>query len=267
MTNACLRCSTENPPDHSYCRQCGSRLGVDAGVAAPGSSPALVRRPPDESRLPPAGSFRSGLYRLIRALFVNQKPVTSQHLKIERVAGNRSATGDGALPVRQRNVTVVDESERSEEATAGFSSAAVASEKEARAGPASIDLNTHEGDAAIWEIESPQSRGALSRTAMYWLARALLLRHLLPGRESQLKHPAGESDAHSPRERGAPARLPPGFSRHRICRFSTTIGNSRFSERGGLWRDRCSASAYNRPASVSGRFRTGVSARTCRTYD
>lgn len=101
LTNACLRCATENPPDHSHCHQCGSRLGSGVEAAAPGPSPALVRRPPDESKLPPPGSFRSGLYRLIRALFVNQKPASSRPLRIARGAGKGGAHGTGSGRVRQ----------------------------------------------------------------------------------------------------------------------------------------------------------------------
>ena len=74
MTRTCPSCFNSNPSDHSYCHQCGTALGA---AARPESSPlpipaAVVRRPADESRLPPAGSFRSGLYRLLRALFINQ---------------------------------------------------------------------------------------------------------------------------------------------------------------------------------------------------
>ena len=49
-----------------------------AGRRGPGratrpANPSVdMRRPADETRLPPAGSFRSGLYRLLRALLINQ---------------------------------------------------------------------------------------------------------------------------------------------------------------------------------------------------
>ena len=70
----CLACSNPNPPDHSYCHQCGTALGDERrtdSLNEPASFP-VNRRPPDESRLPPAGSFRSGVYRLLRALLINQ---------------------------------------------------------------------------------------------------------------------------------------------------------------------------------------------------
>ena len=197
-----------NPPDHSYCHQCGSWLGVDAGVAVTGSSPALVRRTPDESRLPPPGSFRSGLYRLIRALFVNQKPATSRPLRIPRLVGKRGRTAGGAASGRRRNVDAVDESKRSVTVPAGLDPAVVAAGIESHAGPARVDLATDDGDVATRATGWPQSRGALSRTAMYWLARAFLLRHLLPGREGLPTHPAGASDTDPASERGVPARLP-----------------------------------------------------------
>ncbi len=159
MAIVCLQCANENPPDHSYCHQCGSRLEGNSNDATPGSSLAFVRRPPDESRLPPPGSFRSGLYRLVRALFVNQKPVTTRPVRIARIAGERGGTESGAAAGRQRKATAADESKRS-------------------------------GDA-------PDAPTPAAGTATYWLARAVLLPHQLPGRATPLAVPAtAESLSH-----------------------------------------------------------------------
>ena len=55
-------------------------------------------RPPDESRLPPPGSFRSGLYRLLRALFINQGPNPKNtgvppEAPVERESAKQPASG------------------------------------------------------------------------------------------------------------------------------------------------------------------------------
>ena len=74
MTKICPSCFNSNPSDHSYCHQCGTALDL-AGPPESSSLPklaAVIRHPADESRLPPADSFRSGLYRLLRTLFINR---------------------------------------------------------------------------------------------------------------------------------------------------------------------------------------------------
>ncbi len=75
MSKICPSCSNPNPPDHAFCHQCGGPLAdrqEPQGHSPPAESPSVPRRPPDESRLPPPGSFRSGFYRLARALLINQ---------------------------------------------------------------------------------------------------------------------------------------------------------------------------------------------------
>lgn len=208
LTNACLRCATENPPDHSYCHQCGSRLGADARAAAPSSLPAFVRRPPDESRLPPPGSFRSGLYRLIRAIFVNQGPTTVSQGTV-RVSGR---SGLRALAGRDRKLRSAALRASHREAPAGAVSAGDAAGGESQPGPAVAGSNADDAATTIRVSGAPHPRSALYGTAMYWLARALLLRHLLPGREDPPAHPAGESDGGPARERGVPTGLPGGLA-------------------------------------------------------
>ncbi len=93
----------------------------------------------------------------------------------------------------------------------GLDPAVAVAAREAHDGPGRVDPTTDDGDAAIRATELPQSRGALSGTAMYWLARAFLLRHLLPGREGPPARSGGESAADPSRERSVPARLTPGL--------------------------------------------------------
>ena len=84
LSKICPSCATGNPPRHRYCHQCGAPLGKEPEplavppTAAPDAAPPAAKpfpvRPADESRLPPPGSFRAGVYRLARALFINQGP-------------------------------------------------------------------------------------------------------------------------------------------------------------------------------------------------
>ena len=195
MAIVCLQCANENPPDHYYCHQCGSRLEGNANDATPGPTLAFVRRPPDESRLPPPGSFRSGFCRLIRALFVNQKPVVTRPVRIARIAGERGGMSAGTLSSRGRELNATGEQAGSGERPAGTAPAIVAAGSEVPAGPAIVDLNADNVYGPNRASGRPQSRAALSRTAAYWLARAILLRQRLPGREGSPADPGREPDA------------------------------------------------------------------------
>ncbi len=106
---------------------------------SPASTPP-ARRPPDESRLPPPGSFRAGVYRLGRALLTSQGPPRSA--RPPGVASSPKAP----LPV-----------EPSSPGRAPLPSAT------------SVDATG----------QSPPSRHPLP-AAVYWLTRALLANGLLP---------------------------------------------------------------------------------------
>ena len=171
MTIVCPECANSNPPDHLYCHQCGAGLAAGQGPRLPERSGAGPQRPPDESRLPPAGSFRSGVYRLARALLVSQgpSPATRQPRPMRRAEPQVAA---GPPP---------------------------AARKPDPAKPASIPATSAEDNLAL-----PDRTGPPLAAATYWLTRAVLVRSTLAtgqGRAARLPPPLAP---------GLPQRAPPG---------------------------------------------------------
>ena len=147
LTSVCSSCSTPNPSARRHCHQCGAPLAKaqppQDAVRPPSANPAS-RLPPDETRLPPPGSFRSGAYRLVRALLTSQK-------------APQSARPKGAAPDREVPSVLSSEKLRTPD------------EAPAPAGPAQRGS----------ESASPPPPGPLP-AAVYWLTRALLTDRLLP---------------------------------------------------------------------------------------
>ena len=198
MTRICPCCSNENPLDHLYCHQCGSSLAANAEADAAVSEPpsTLVRRLPDESRLPPPGSFRSGLYRLIRALMVNQKPVSSLPSRVPvKLRGGIGSGRAVPYPLEPKGNSLEDGLEagaltRTETTPDGSAVTQQAPPRPRTPEPASGD-GTVPFLPAGRQGEFPQGRAALLEAAVYWLARAFLLRHVLPGGKSPSASPGG----------------------------------------------------------------------------
>lgn len=207
MTSVCSLCANENPPDHSFCHQCGSRLGVGPGRHREGTPQATFRRPPDESRLPPAGSFRSGLYRLIRSVFINQNsasvgsPVafTTNGEAVGIVSRSSSgADGDSGLPDHpfqadypfqaDHPVQADDPVQVHDPAIVNAPDSEIAVRQGRRSGGTAETAETADGASPDWALPVDRAgsnggnAGPAMRSASFWLSRALLLPHLLPGR-------------------------------------------------------------------------------------
>ena len=93
MNEDCPGCVTGEAPAESI----GPNGEPDSYPSRSNGAPDGVRAA-DESRLPPPGSFRSGLYRLLRALFINQGPNpknTGAHPEapVERESAKQPASG------------------------------------------------------------------------------------------------------------------------------------------------------------------------------
>ena len=148
----------------------------------------VMRRPPDETRLPPAGSFRSGVYRLLRALLINQ--------------------GKSAYrPAQADTISHLRELSNVEEAQSPASTRPVAS---------LVDSPAFASDPAQ-QSGRPKE---LKRGAAYWLTGTMLIRYLLPrgtGPPARIPaQPAAWVVPHSePTPTAKPAvpalRLPPGL--------------------------------------------------------
>ena len=141
----CPSCAADNPADHSFCHLCGERLAV-------ANTPSATR-PPDESRLPPPGSFRSGVYRVARAALMRQG-------KPEAVRQPRRGTRriDGVAP--DRGAASIQRPEREQQL----------------------------GKPVATQPPSPQPVAATSHSgadptsAANWLSMAFLAKRLLPSR-------------------------------------------------------------------------------------
>ncbi len=173
MNKICPACFNPNPSDHSYCHQCGSPLGSPESSGADGRAVAapVEWRPPEESRLPPAGSFRSGLYRLLRALLINQG--SSAYRPVPIGAGDSRTelqpSEFGADPAGAADLEI-------DPAVDSLSDPVPSSPEAARVPGKAMDP---------------------LRAAAYWLTRALLANHLL----SRLDSPAAASPPTAPPSR------------------------------------------------------------------
>ena len=162
LSRICTACFNPNPPDHLYCHQCGSRLRERVGpeLAVTEAAGAVERRPPDETRLPPAGSFRSGVYGLLRAVLYRQGAAAFR----PEAADGATATGPPAQP-------------EYEPATASPPPADAGCPAASAVGPVLVTLQ--------------RQRGPLTGAA-HWLSRAMLIRYVLqrsdvaPSREPAL---------------------------------------------------------------------------------
>ena len=173
MSIACPHCANQNPPDHFFCHQCGSRLGVESAYYGQGAEPTVPRRLPDESRMPPRGSFRSGLYRLIRAVLINQRPLASPSNNGTATNSGRVETVARVSPTRSDAATGGSHSEDPSLRTAeGGQSAA----QEPFATPTAV-IVSDEVSARMPAAGIPTGSGVPVKAAEYWLARAFLVRH------------------------------------------------------------------------------------------
>ena len=150
MSVICPACSNPNPLDHSFCHQCGTPLenAQQLGGDRVEASATVERRAPDETRLPPAGSFRSGVYRLVRALLYSQ--------------------GTSAYRPARDDTQVSWQEQRSvEDAPSVDSTTSVAP---------TVD------SMPLMSVPAPDSdrSPASLQNAAYWLTRAMLLRPVLP---------------------------------------------------------------------------------------
>ena len=225
MTITCPACSNSNPPDHSFCHQCGSPLDA-ADPVDPILLPtpaASLRRAPDESRLPPGGSFRSGLYRVLRALLTNQGTSAYKERR-GRVGMGR----DEILPVAADQPTV--------------------------SGPSRDSSDGPSPPSSQGERVSGGTREHI-KAASYWLTRAMLVLHIVrtAAREPAVSsaHEAGiRGDAVAPAPRRAISRiwkLPTEF-RERTSLFVRSVGTTVESARERLAVD--SALAVSRRVEV-----------------
>ncbi len=176
MAIACPHCANQNPPDHFFCHQCGSRLGVESACYVQGSEPTVPRRLPDESRMPPRGSFRSGLYRLIRAVLINQRPLASGAGKKGTAKSGRVETVARVSPTRSDAATGGSHSEDPSLRTAEAGQSAT---QEPFATPTAA-IVSDDGSGRMPAAGIPTGSGVPVKAAEYWLARAFLVRHSLP---------------------------------------------------------------------------------------
>ena len=127
--------------------------------------------------MPPRGSFRSGLYRLIRAVMINQRPLASPANNATATNSGRVATGTGASTATEARAKRPHPKQQSPWNATGGQTAA----HQAPGTPAAavIVSDVRSGRMAP-PVEFPGGRSGPADAALHWLARAFVLRHLLP---------------------------------------------------------------------------------------
>ena len=173
MSRICPSCANENPVDHSFCHQCGSRLGdaQESDIDISEATRPIARRPPEESRLPPPGSFRSGAYRLVRALLYKQgtsayrPPLSSPHPGTSPSPNQFSVGEEAELESVPRTVDAVQ--------------AIPVSPSTISVSPSTIPVSPSTIPVSPSTIPAPGRLRESLQSSARWLAKALLERHLL----------------------------------------------------------------------------------------
>ncbi len=144
--------------------------------------------------MPPRGSFRSGLYRLIRAVMINQRPLASPANNGTATNSDRVATGTGASTATEARANTEAERSHLEEQSLPIVPGGQAAASGPPATPTAVEVVSDCGAARMTPpvppVEFPGDRSGPADAALHWLARAFVLRHLLPWSARPAANPA-----------------------------------------------------------------------------